>query len=458
MTDLNRSQNFSDGDLVTAQKLKDLIDLTTISPQFLHNKSILFSDTLSLSDYLLIYDSSINSYMKTSMGDFVKGGILQSDTGLKFHRYDNPSSPYGNTWLYSVTPVQNAYCGFLMNSTGGSNGQTINTGNFGTLDISNTSSLIGIFASETHEVSNFQLYAGGAISRGGWGNSGHIVLKSQANATNQFCDWTVDINSQIDQYSSSNLWISKEFDKYDTNGNQDESLGRKTVKAIDIGQKVVDGKATDTVEIRMQEEVTAPVVNATTVDSVNYKKAGVTSIFPLKRGYREFEWGSETTAYVNVSDCVFAAGFNATNSFKLNALTSGGFLMWESNAEISLKANEVYFLRLDIWHNELSTSAGAWMDYRLRLKAKTVGGATYPMKEIQVRRHQVAYYQVNCNHTLIFKIERSDFPTGGEDVARQLQVQFTEANAHIAYRHFIVRSTAELWNKDDITAGTTALL
>jgi hypothetical protein len=457
MTDLNRSQNFTDGDLVTAQKLKDLIDLTTVSPQFLYNKSILFADTLSLNDYLLIYDSSINSYMKTSVEDFVKGGILTSDTGLKFHRYAG-GSPYGKTWLYSVTPTLNAYCGFLMDSTGGSNGQTISTGNFGTLDISNTSMLTAIFVNETHEVQHFQLFAGGAISRGGWGNNGSITLRTQGNTTDFFNDWTVTQDTQVNAEYSSVYKIEKEFDRYDTDGYQDGGLGRKTVKAIEIGQKVVDGKATDTVEIRMQEEVTAPVVNATTVDSVNYKKAGATSIFPLKRGYREYEWGSETTAYVNVPDCVFAAGFNSTNSFKLNALTSGGFLMWESNAEISIKANEVYFLRLDIWHNEINTSAAAYIDYRLRLKAKTVGGATYPMKEIQVRRHQVASYQGNMNHTLIFKIERSDFPTGGEDVARQLQVQFAEANAGIAYRHYIVRSTAELWNKDDITAGTTALL
>jgi hypothetical protein len=458
MTDLNRSQNFTDGDLVTAQKLKDLIDLTTVSPQFLYNKSILFADTLSLNDYLLIYDSSINSYMKTSIEDFVKGSILKSDTGLKFHRYDNASSPYGNTWLYSVTPVHNAYCGFLLNSTGGSNGQTINTGNFGTLDISNTSSLIGIFSNQTHEVQNFQILAGGGISRGGWGNSGSITFRTQGNATDYFNDWTITQDAQVNANYSSVYKIEKEFDRYDIDGYQDGGIGRKTVKAIEIGQKVVDGKAKDTVEIRMQDEVTAPVVNATTVDSVNYKKAGATSIFPLKRGYREYEWGSETTAYVNVPDCVFAAGFNSTNSFKLNALTSGGFLMWESNAEISLKANEVYFLRLDIWHNEMSTGQSAYIDYRLRLKAKTVGGANYPLREIAVRRYQIASAQGSPNHSVIFKIERSDFPVGGEDVARQLQIQFAEANIGIAYRHYIVRSTAELWNKNDITDGTTALL
>jgi hypothetical protein len=458
MTDLNRSQNFTDGDLVTAQKLKDLIDLTTVSPQFLYNKSILFADTLSLNDYLLIYDSSINSYMKTSIEDFVKGSILKSDTGLKFHRYDNASSPYGNTWLYSVTPVHNAYCGFLLNSTGGSNGQTINTGNFGTLDISSTSSLIGIFSNQTHEVQNFQILAGGGISRGGWGNSGSITFRTQGNATDYFNDWTITQDAQVNANYSSVYKIEKEFDRYDIDGYQDGGIGRKTVKAIEIGQKVVDGKATDTVEIRMQDEVTAPVVNATTVDSVNYKKAGAASIFPLKRGYREYEWGSETTAYVNVPDTTFAAGFNVGNSFKVNALTSGGFLMWESNAEVSIKANETYFLRIDVWHNDLSTGVSAYIDYRLRLKAKTVGGATYPMKEIQVRRHQIASGQGNVNHSFIFKIERSDFPVGGEDVARQLQIQFSESNVGIAYRHFIVRSTAELWNKNDITDGTTALL
>jgi hypothetical protein len=458
MPDITRLQNFNDGDLVTAEKLKNLIDNSSISPSFVYGKSILFADTISLNDALLIYDSSINSYMKTSVEDFVKGGILLSDTGLKFHRYDNPSSPYGKTWLYTATPVLNTYCGFLMDSSGGSNGQTINTVNFGTLNVSNTSSLLGVFTSETHEVQNFQLFAGGAISRGGWGNNGSITLRTQGNTTNYFNDWTITQSAQVNGNYSSVYKIEKEFDRYDTAGLQSAGLGRKTAKAVEIGQKVVEGKATDTVEVRLQEELTVPVVNATTVDATTYKKAGTTSVFPLKRGYREFEWGSESTAYVNVPDSIFAAGYNVANSFKLNALTSGGFLMWESNAEISIKANETYFLRIDVWHNDLSTGVSAYIDYRLRLKAKTVGGATYPMKEIQVRRFQIASGQGNVNHSMIFKIERSDFPIGSEDIARQLQIQFTESNIGIAYHHFIVRSTAELWNKDDITAGTTALL
>jgi hypothetical protein len=458
MSDITRQQNFTNGDLVTAEKLKNLIDNSSISPQFLYNKSILFADTLSLNDYLLIYDSSINSYMKTSVGDFVKGGILLSDTGLKFHRYDNPSSPYGNTWLYSVTPVQNAYCGFLLNSTGGSNGQTINTGNFGTLDISSTSSLIGIFSGQTHEVQNFGIYAGGAISRGGWGNTGSITFRTQGNATDFFNDWTITQDAQVNANYSSVYKIEKEFDRYDIDGYQDGGIGRKTVKAIEIGQKVVDNKATDTVEIRMQEELTVPTVNATTVDATTFKKAGTASVFPLKRGYSEFESGNENSAYIGVPDTVLASGFTIHSAFKVNAVASGGSQLWESVNPFSLLANEVYFLTIDIWHNELSTQGGAWMDYRLRLKPKTVGGATYPMREIAVRRQQIASSQGTCNHRLVFKIERSDFPVGGEDVTRQLLLHLTESNHHLAYRHYIIRASAEIWNKADITAGNLAAL
>lgn len=458
MTDLNRSQNFTDGDLVTAQKLKDLIDLTTVSPSFVHNKSILFADTLSLNDYLLIYDSSINSYMKSSVEDFVKGGVMKTDTGLKFHRYDNPSSPYGKTWLYAVTPVQNAYCGFLMESTGGSNGQTFETVNFGNLDVSNTSSLTALFVSQRYEAQNFEILAGGGISRSGWGNSGAIYLRTQANTANFFNDWTISQNSATDNNNSSVYSIEKVFDKYASTGLQDGGLGRKTVKALEIGQKIVNGKATDTVEVRAGEELTAPTINATVVDSVNFRKAGATVSFPLRKGYREFEFGSENAAYIGVPDTVLAAGFTIHNCFRLNAITSGGVMIWESNAEVSLKANETYLLRVDIWHNEISTTAGAWIDYRLRLKAKTVGGATYPMREISVRRVGVSSGSGTLFHSMIFRIERSDFPVGGEDITRQLQIHMSESNAHLAYRHYIVRTTAELWNKSDIDSGTAALL
>ena len=460
MPDLNRTQNFADGDLVTAQKLKDLIDQTSIQPSFLTSKSILFQDTLTKNDRLLAYAPTANAFMQLGIGDLMQGGNMTN--GLKFWEYEG-GSEYGKTFLYSRSPTSNTFCGVFIDAAGASSGAAVVDPKWGTVNIASASSLLNIAGSHTSEGTSFVFNAGWPISRATNENTGgSFNFTANRSITNFNNKWELQFDSTVTGGSGTNQYsefkVTKTFDRHNSSGSQQSSLGTSAVKAISIVQKAVDGKSTDTVEVKLLNELTVPVVNATTVDSTIYKKAGETTIFPIKRGYREYEWGSETTAYVNVPDSVFAAGYNVANSFKLNALTSGGFLMWESNAEISIKDNEVYFLRLDIWHDETSTSAGAWMDYRLRLKAKTVGGATYPLREIAVRRYQMAYYQASPNHSVIFKIERSDFPVGGEDVARQLQIQFTESSHSIAYRHYIVRSTAELWNKDDITAGTTALL
>lgn len=460
MPDLNRTQNFADGDLVTAQKLKDLIDLTTIQPYFLTSKSYLFQDTLNAStDRLLAYKASTNSFMQITMKDLFQGANMTN--GVKYWEYEG-GSEYGKTLLFSRSPTSNVYCGIFMDTTGGSSGQSVSDPKWGSLDISNGSIIQYIAGSQFFEGSSINFKAGWPYSRATNSNNGgsysFIANRTVENFNNR---WDLEFSSDAAGYGSalsSEFKIVKTFDKHGTDGYQSTALGNKEVKAFSIRQKVVDGKSTDAVEVSVLDELTVPVVNSTTVNATDFKKSGASTIFPIKRGYSEYEWGSDTTAYVAVTDTVFNSGFNWTNSFKVNAVASGGVLLWETTNAFSLLANEVMFLSVEIWHDELSTNAAATMDYRLRLKTKTVGGATYPTKEIAVRRHQIPYNGATANHRSVFKIERSDFPTGAEDVTRQLQIQLTEGNAHISYKHFIVRATAEVWNKNDIAAGTSALL
>jgi len=461
MPDLNRTQNFADGDLVTAQKLKDLIDLTTIQPYFLTSKSYLFQDTLNAStDRLLAYKASTNSFMQITMKDLIQGTSMVN--GVKYWEYEG-GSEYGKTFLYSRSPTSDVYCGWLLDCGGGDSGRTISDAKWGTIKIPTSSFGLTLVNQQNYEGQVFQFNAGGTISRTcDLTAAGSFLFKARRDVTNGYNQWAVEFDSLVTggygAASYSEYKITKTFDKHDTTGYQDSSLGHGEVKAISIRQKAVDGKSTDTVEVAVLDELTVPVVNATTVNATDFKKSGASTIFPIKRGYSEYEFGSDTTAYVAVTDTVFNSGFNWTNGFKLNAVASGGVLLWETTNAFSLSANEVMYLSVEIWHDELSTNAGATMDYRLRLKTKTVGGATYPTKEIAVRRHQIAYSGGTANHRSVFKIERSDFPTGAEDVTRQLQIQLTEGNAHISYKHFIVRATAEVWNKNDIAAGTSALL
>jgi hypothetical protein len=460
MPDLNRTQNFADGDLVTAQKLKDLIDQTSIQPFFLTSKSILFQDTLTKNDRLLAYAPTSGAFMQLGIGDLMQGGNMTN--GLKFWEYEG-GSEYGKTFLYSRSPTSDTFCGIFIDAAGASSGAAVVDPKWGTVNIAAASSLLNIAGSHSSEGTSFVFNAGWPISRATNENTGGSFNFTANRSITDFNNkWELQFDSTVTGGSGTNQYsefkVTKTFDKHDTSGSQKSSLGTSQVKAISIVQKAVDGKSTDTVEVKLLNELTVPVVNATTVDATTFKKSGTATIFPLKRGYSEFEFGSESAAYIAVTDCVFAAGYNYVNSFKVNALVSGGFLMWETTNSLSLQANEVMYLTIDVWHNELSTSQGAYMDYRLRLKAKTVGGATYPQKELAVRRFQVASANGVQNNRMTFKIERSDFPVGSEDITRQLQVQFTEANAGIAYHHFIVRATAEVWNKNDIADGTAALL
>lgn len=460
MPDLNRSQNFSDGDLVTAQKLKDLIDLTTIQPFFLTSKSILFQDTLTKNDKLLAYAPSTGAFMQLGIGDLMQGGNMTN--GLKFWEYEG-GSEYGKTFLYSRSPTSNTFCGIFIDAAGASSGAAVVDPKWGTVNIAAASSLLNIAGAHSSEGTSFVFNAGWPISRASNENAGgSFNFTANRSITNYNNKWELQFDSTVTGGSGTNQYsefkVTKTFDKHNSSGSQQSSLGTSEVKAISIRQKAVEGKSTDIVEVAILDELTVPAINTTTVDATTYKKAGASTIFPIKRGYSEYEWGSETTVYTGITDTIFASGFNVNNAFKINAVASGGVLLWETTNPFSLLANEVMFLAVEIWHNELNTQAGAWLDYRLRLKAKTVGGANYPVKEIAVRRHQIASSNGTVTHRLVFRIERSDFPTGAEDVTRQLQIQLTESNAHIAYRHFIVRATAEVWNKNDITAGTAALL
>lgn len=59
MPDLIRTQNFVDGDLVTALKLKNLIDLTTIDPSFVSTKTELVQGSIDTNnDTVLLHDAS----------------------------------------------------------------------------------------------------------------------------------------------------------------------------------------------------------------------------------------------------------------------------------------------------------------------------------------------------------------------------------------------------------------
>lgn len=456
MPDLNRTQNFADGDLVTAQKLKDLIDLTTIQPYFLTSKTALSQGQLSADDQLLVYDVSDLVFKKVS---FLNTQLGQTEaTGRDYYTYAGiPNTPWSthNIWAKytDITEGVSTYAGiFITNPSPNPNGWTFFDGSVSPpisrkIGGGNINIYGGVLYSDVGQI---QLRATQDVYEYGSG-----IVEIHARRTNSPLQNGHRIYTQDNEF-----YIEKEFTRWGSAGFQDGGLGQKFTRILEVGQ-VPDpetGYDTDDVNITLRDKLTVAKASVTEIDATTYKKSGASTIFPIKRGYSEYTYGSETTAYINIPDTVFNTGFGVATGWKLNAVASGGLMMWETTNSFSLASNEAYFLALDIWHNDLSTSASAYIDYRLRLKAKTVSGATYPMKEIAVRRFQVASGQPITNHRLIFRIERADFPTGGEDVTRQLQLQLTEGNATINYRQYVVRATAEVWNKSDITDGTAALL
>ena len=72
MSDLNRTQTFEDGDLVTASKLKNLIDQTTINPTFVSGKDELVASGLDkATDTVLIHDFSTGSLKKVKIEELL---------------------------------------------------------------------------------------------------------------------------------------------------------------------------------------------------------------------------------------------------------------------------------------------------------------------------------------------------------------------------------------------------
>ena len=77
MSDLNRIQTFEDGDLVTADKLKKLVDLTSINPTFLSSKEqILTAGVDKALDTVLIYDNSGVVLKQIKVEELLKVAVL----------------------------------------------------------------------------------------------------------------------------------------------------------------------------------------------------------------------------------------------------------------------------------------------------------------------------------------------------------------------------------------------
>lgn len=77
MSDLNRIQNFEDGDLVTADKLRKLVDQTTINPTFVSSKEqILTAGVDKALDTILIYDNSGTVLKQIKVEELLKVAVL----------------------------------------------------------------------------------------------------------------------------------------------------------------------------------------------------------------------------------------------------------------------------------------------------------------------------------------------------------------------------------------------
>ena len=72
MSDLNRTQTFADGDLVTALKLNNLVDQTTINPTFVSGKDELTATGLDKeTDTVLLHDFSTSTLKKVKIQELL---------------------------------------------------------------------------------------------------------------------------------------------------------------------------------------------------------------------------------------------------------------------------------------------------------------------------------------------------------------------------------------------------
>lgn len=79
MPDLNRTQNFVDGDLVTALKLKNLIDTSTIDPTFLSTKTELLTAGVDVNnDTVLVHDLSASLLRKVKVRELLRVPLSQT--------------------------------------------------------------------------------------------------------------------------------------------------------------------------------------------------------------------------------------------------------------------------------------------------------------------------------------------------------------------------------------------
>ena len=77
MSDLNRTQSFADGDLVTALKLKNLIDLTTINATFVSSKDEIIASSIDKdTDTVLLHDYSTSTLKKIKISELLNVPLL----------------------------------------------------------------------------------------------------------------------------------------------------------------------------------------------------------------------------------------------------------------------------------------------------------------------------------------------------------------------------------------------
>ena len=451
MPDITRIQNFNDGDLVTANKLKNLIDNSSINTTFLTDKTALAENEIADTDQFLVYDASALIFKKINLLTHSLGTAGMTGRDYKVNPYGVGGVNYEvehGVWAKASESGNLTYTGILVtgDATTTSN-WTLPSGAVRAIGQGQIRAFGGLLNAK---VGRIDLFAHAED-----GGDGAVSIEGRSSGPTAGAPpwniWNVLMNG--DEFYFRRQYVGY-LDGVQTGGQpyQDKMFFEVNQVLDNAGDEINEMKVT------IRDRVDTPKLDATEVNATTYKKAGTSTVFPLKRGYREYEWGTWNGSFTNIPNSTFASGYNGYNSFAVNALTGGGLLIWETINSFKLESNETYLLKFDIWHDDLSTAAGAYCDYRLRLKAKTVGAAVYATKEIAVVRDQIAYYGGAQHHRPIFKISRSDFPSGSEDVTRQLQLVMSEGISEIALKHYIIKSEAELWNTDDLTAGTTALL
>lgn len=451
MPDITRIQNFNDGDLVTANKLKNLIDNSSISTAFLTDKTALAQNEIADADQFLVYDASALVFKKINFLTYSLGTVAMTGRDYKLNTYGIGGANYEvehALWAKASESGNLTHTGIVIT------GDATTTSNW-TLPSGDVRAIgqgqIRAFAGWLHaKVGRFSVFTSAED-----GGDGAFEIESRSTgATAGAPPWNIwNVNIDNDIFSFRRQYIGY------TGGSQTSGQPLQDVTFFEIGQVLnTSNEETNEMVVTLRNRVNTPKLVATEIDATTFKKAGASAVFPLKKGYSEYEFGSSSASYTNIPNTTFNAGYNASNSYIVNAISGGGTQIWETTNSFKLESNETYLLKLDIWHDDISTGAGAMIDYRLRLKAKTVGGASYPVKEIAVVRDVIAYYQSNTHHQCIFRIRRSDFPVGSEDVTRQLQLIMSEVQVEIAIKHWKVTAEAELWNTDDLTAGTSALL